>query len=708
MHRFFGRHCIYKERFIKYEIMNKILLILIVFFTNQFAFSQEKSKLGQYDWLGERHSPTVIEWVEQQNSKTLEYIGATKLVEDLEKWQRKFDKQYNWETFGTFLNEAEQIGPYAEGISGKTWFRMPFETYLKGMSPGFFSVNIESLSLSSNQNWLYDKVVSNPKNYDQCLVFYKKKGHSQHKGFVEFDLKTKQKIENGFELPPSKTTAKWRDQESIFISTNLENPYRSASKLRIWKRGTPIENAEVIFEAPNPNTSVELLSFNNELFIREQRQAYDESWYHLKNDKVSPLFLPKDVKDLAVVSGQLIVHLRNEWKTKEFDFGPSSIITINFDSFLKGDQSFQPLAKSSKDFVLDEIWNTKDVLILRVLKDVQSTLHEWTFHNGQWKSKEIQDPTGWNIFVSKVQNESNRYLIRQQDFYNTKFFLRDENGMITKYAERVNKMIKPSEYEVKQQFAISKDGTQVPYFLVHKKGLKMDGTTPVMMTAYGGWGRSMLPRPLGAKWRWIMDGGAYVLANIRAGGEYGNEWHYSAIKSNRQNAYDDFFAVAQDLIDSGLSQEGRIGIHGGSNGGLLVANAFIQHPSTFGAVLIRSGSLKLDDVIAEENGNSFGPVTGERGDHAIPEEWLYMKKISPFHVLEKDKPYPPVLLLNSRNDDVSHPSRSRKFYAKMIDFGYENVYLIETEGGRHGYTDLDNETAIYLGFFYKNIHPGYK
>ncbi|MEZ2414531.1 prolyl oligopeptidase family serine peptidase [Muriicola sp. E247] len=688
--------------------MNKNIYLLIVIFIYQFAFSQEINKSDQYEWLSERHSTEVIEWVEQQNTKSLDYFESVELLNDLEKWKVKFDKQYDWKTFGKFLTEAEQVGLYAEGITGKTWFRMPFETYLAGMSPGFFEIKIKDLNINSAEDWLFDRVESNPNNFDQSLVFYKKKGHTQHQGFVEFDSKNKRKVENGFELPPSRTTAKWRDEASIYICTNLENPYRSASKLHIWERGSPIETAKVIFEAPEPYTTVELISLNNALLIKEQRQAYDDSWYHLKEDKLNPLFFPRDVKDLVVVSGQLIVHLRSQWKTKDFDFGPSSLITINFESFLKGDRSFQLLAESSKAFVLDEIWNTNDVLILRVLKDVQSSLYEWTFSDVQWKSKEIIDPSGWNIFVTKVQKESNRYLIRQQDFFGTKLFLRDENGTITKYAERINKMIKPSEYEVKQQFATSKDGTQVPYFLVHKKGLKMEGTIPVMMTAYGGWGRSMLPRPLGARWRWIMDGGAYVLANIRAGGEYGNEWHYSAIKSKRQNAYDDFFAVAQDLIDSGLSQERSIGIYGGSNGGLLVANAFIQHPSTFGAILIRSGSLKLDDVSLKETGNSFGPVRGERGDHAIPQEWMYMKKISPFHVLEKGKPYPPVLLLSSRNDDVSHPSRSRKFYAKMTALGSKKVYLIETAGGRHGYTDLDNETAIDLAFFYKNIHPEYE
>jgi prolyl oligopeptidase len=688
--------------------MNNNFSILIVLLIYQFAFSQENDGSDQYEWLGERHSPEVIEWVEQQNTKSLDYFKSVELLNDLEKWKVKFDKQYDWKTVGNFLTEAEQIGPYAEGISSKTWFRMPFESYLAGMPPAFFGIQIKSLDIKPAEDWLFDRVESNPNDYDQCLVFYKKNGHRELKGLVEFDLKTKQKVEKGFELPPSRTTAKWRDESSVYICTNLNHPYRSGSKLRIWERGSPIETAKVIFEASDPYTSVGLLSLNNELLIREQREAYDDSWYHLKDDKVKPLFLPRDVKDLAVVSGQLIVHLRSQWKTKDFDFGPSSLITINFDSFLKGDRSFQLLAESSKVFVLDEIWNTNDVLILRVLKDVQSALFEWTFSGGQWTSKEIKNPSGWNIFVTKVQNESNRYLIRQQDFFGTKLFLRDENGTVSKYAERVNKMVKPDNFEVKQQFATSKDGTQVPYFLVHKKGLKIDGTIPVIMTAYGGGGHSLLPRPLGARWRWIMDGGAYVLANIRAGGEYGNEWHYAAIKSKRQNAYDDFYAVAQDLIKTGLSQERRIGIYGGSNGGLLVANAFIQHPSTFGAVLIRSGSLKLDDVIVKETGKNMGPVSGERGDHTIPEEWLYMKKISPFHVLKKDKPYPPVLLLSSRNDDVSHPSRSRKFYVKMTALGYKNAYLIETEGGRHGYTDLDNETAIDLGFFYKNIHPAYE
>ena len=283
--------------------------------------------------------------------------------------------------------------------------------------------------------------------------------------------------------------------------------------------------------------------------------------------------------------------------------------------------------------------------------------------------------------------------------------MRQTNGSIDKIKEYIG-LVNEDEYEVNQWFATSKDGTQVPYFVVYKKGLEMTSNNPVIMTGYGGWGRSILPRTLNQYLKWVDDGGVYVLTNIRGGGEYGPDWHESARKSNRQNAYDDFKAVAQDLIDKKVTQNALIGSYGSSNGGLLVANGFIQNPGLFGAVAIWSGSIDLKEG---GSGNAKGiGATGERGDPDIPEDWEFMKKFSPLHNLEANKNYPPVLLFSSRNDDVSHAGKSRKFYQRMKDLGYSEVYLIETAGGGHGATDLPNERELELAFFYKHLHPNYE
>jgi prolyl oligopeptidase len=194
-----------------------------------------------------------------------------------------------------------------------------------------------------------------------------------------------------------------------------------------------------------------------------------------------------------------------------------------------------------------------------------------------------------------------------------------------------------------------------------------------------------------------------VLANIRGGGEYGPEWHVAAWRDKRQTAYDDFQAVAKDLIKRKVTFPKGIGIFGGSNGGILVTMSFIQQPGLFGAVISRMGALELRSC----SGLTGVRPTGERGDGDIPEHWAYMRHYSPFHNLEPGKNYPPVFLFSNRSDDIVHPCHSRKFALRMHELGYGEVYYLENETGGHGSMDLSNQHELQLAFFYRNLHPDY-
>ncbi|MGV6831187.1 MAG: prolyl oligopeptidase family serine peptidase [bacterium] len=681
-----------------------ILFIVCIIIANNLSAQESSFVYEQYDWLEDFTNQKTQDWVNDQNQKSFAYFDSLELLPKIEKWYNSYKKDKEWETVTRIPPAADQIGKYAELAQGNHWRRMLMEDFLVGKMNPELNITIDDLNLSEGTTWQFDKIISQPEKHNRAIVFYKKQGHRNLKGILEFDTAEKEIVKDGFNLDPNTTQLQWRDENSVYICTNLDFIYEHGNKLRIWNRGEPIEKARILFQSDLYKVRVKLIECNQHLFVLEEKQAFDINYFYLKNDQLTPLNLPNDLKDFKIVSDQLVVHLKSAWTLNEKVYPSGSLISIDFESFLDGNSDFKLIAESTKELVIDQIWNTDDVLIARALKDVNASLIEWSFSNGKWQSVSLDEPKGGNIQVYRIQSPSNRYYIYQDGFLEQGMYARNSDGTITKGMESIEPIERDS-IQVNQWFATSKDGTKVPYFVIHKKSLNLDNNNPVIMTGYGGWGTSLLPSSLKQYNKWVNDGGVYVLVNIRGGGEYGPEWHYGARKSKRQNAYDDFKAIAEDLITRKVTRKGIIGAHGGSNGGLLVANAFIQNPALFGAIVMRSGSINLQKGGAA-TGTGIG-ATGERGDQDIPEDWAYMKKISPLHNLKSNENYPPVLLFDSRNDDISTPSTSRKFTKRMNDLGYSDVYLLETEGGGHTYTDLSNQQDMELAFFYKNIHPNY-
>jgi prolyl oligopeptidase len=235
--------------------------------------------------------------------------------------------------------------------------------------------------------------------------------------------------------------------------------------------------------------------------------------------------------------------------------------------------------------------------------------------------------------------------------------------------------------QVEQHEATSKDGTKIPFFVVSRQGLRRDGTNPTLLYAYGGFEVSNTPAyatTLGAAW--LERGGTYVLANIRGGGEFGPAWHRAGLKEHRQRIYDDFIAVAEELIARKITSPRHLGIMGGSNGGLLVGVALTQRPELFNAVVIQVPLLDMQRYNKLLAGASW---MAEYGDPDKPDEWAYISKYSPYQNLKPGAKYPKVLFTTTTRDDRVHPGHARKMAAKMESMGYPLYYFENTEGG-HG------------------------
>jgi len=249
-----------------------------------------------------------------------------------------------------------------------------------------------------------------------------------------------------------------------------------------------------------------------------------------------------------------------------------------------------------------------------------------------------------------------------------------------------------------EQFeATSKDGTKIPYFVTRPK--KLNGPAPTVLYGYGGFEVSLTPGYSANFGRqWLTHGGIYVVANIRGGGEFGPAWHEAAVKKNRQRAYDDFAAVAQDLIKRGLTTPKQLGIMGGSNGGLLVSAVMVQHPELFGAVVCQ---VPLVDMIAYMHIGAGASWEGEYGDPAKPDERAYLLTYSPYQNVKKGVKYPPVFFVTATSDDRVTPVHARKMAARMEEQGHEVLFYENTDGGHSAAADHKQSAEMWgLSFVY--------
>jgi prolyl oligopeptidase len=334
------------------------------------------------------------------------------------------------------------------------------------------------------------------------------------------------------------------------------------------------------------------------------------------------------------------------------------------------------------------------------LNNVRGELRRYRFANGAWTFERVPAPELGSISVTSTSASTNRYFFNFSGFTQpTTLYLAEEDGTV-KEVRRLPAMFDAKGLQVQQHQATSRDGTRIPYFLVQRDGLVLDGKNPTLLYGYGGFEISMTPSysaVTGAAW--LERGGVYVVANIRGGGEFGPQWHRAALKEHRQRAYDDFIAVAEDLVKRGITKPEHLGIMGGSNGGLLVGAAFTQRPDLFNAVVVQVPLLDMQRYNKLLAGASW---MAEYGDPDKADEWAFISKYSPYHNLKTGVKYPKVLFTTTTRDDRVHPGHARKMAAKMESMGYPFYYFENTEGG-HGSGVTNEQRAKMNGIIYSYL-----
>jgi prolyl oligopeptidase len=505
----------------------------------------------------------------------------------------------------------------------------------------------------------------------------------------------------------------WLDADTVYVGTDFgpgsmtESGYPRITKR--WKRGTPLADAVTVFEGQVKDVwagvSVDRTpGFERTLAVRAT-DFYNQEWSILQGDKAVKIEAPSDARisfmhSAGVAQDTLLLELRSDFKTADRTYPRGALLAADAAAYLKGERRFTVLFEPTATRSLAGFTTTRSHVVINVLDNVASRLEEWKREGTRFTRRVIAAPFPGTLGVSSLNDPMRRddplaeaYTLNYADFLTPDSLLLGRTGS----DERSTLKSLPATYDAaglrtEQFFATSKDGTRVPYFVVWPKNVKLDGSNPTVLYGYGGFKQSMAPwYPRGFGPAWIARGGVFVVANIRGGGEFGPGWHQAAVKANKQRSYDDFIAVAEDLVQRRVTSPRHLGIEGGSNGGLLVGAVFTQRPDLFNAVVCQVPLLDMKRYHTLLAGASWVAEYGNPDDAA---EWAFISKYSPYQNVKKGVTYPRVLFTTSTRDDRVHPGHARKMAARMLAQGHELLYYENIEGG-HGLA-ADNEQRAHV------------
>ena len=581
------------------------------------------------------------------------------------------------------------------------WRRTTLAEFRKDEPTWELLLDVDALGKAEGTNWVWGGADCLRPDYDRCLINLSR-GGADATVTREFDVSDRAFVKGGFERPEAKGSLGWIDIDTVYVGTDFgPGSMTSSGYARIakeWKRGTPMAQAKVVYEGKEDDIAVTAFhddtpGYERDFVYRGLTFYTNELSLRGKDGGLTKFDLP-DGAQKSVVREWLTVELRQPWTIGGEDHAAGSLLAIKLDDFLAGKRDFDVLFAPSENTSLASSGALKDHYFINVLEDVKNRVYVLTPGQDGWKREPLVGaPAFGAVSISAVDaDESNDYFMTVTDYLTPTSLLMGSIGKAPEKLKQLPAFFDASAYEIKQHFATSKDGTQVPYFMVSRKDLELDGDNPTLLYGYGGFEVSETPRySAGVGKAWLADGGVYVVANIRGGGEYGPRWHQAALKANRNKAYEDFAAVAQDLIARKVTQPRRLGIQGGSNGGLLVGNMTVMYPKLFGAVVSQVPLLDMQRYHKLLAGASW---MAEYGDPDQPAEWEFLRKYSPYQNVSRDVDYPPVLFTTSTRDDRVHPGHARKMMARMMEQGHDVTYYENIEGGHGG--AANNAQSAYM------------
>jgi prolyl oligopeptidase len=645
-------------------------------------------------WLEDIHGARPLAWAADQSRRTLARFASPAFDSLLGRVLEVMDSDDRIPIVGRrgdHLYNFWRDRAHPRGL----WRRTTLDSYRQPTPAWDVLLDVDALGAAEGTEWVFSGAKLLPHDHTRALVALSPDG-GDAVSLREFDLQSRRFVDGGFSVPTAKSVYSWIDRDTIFLGTDFGTGSMTDSSyprtVRRLRRGQSLAEAEFVHEVTAADLEVVGVHDHTPGFERdyviEVLDFYRSRTLLVIDDDLVHVDVPDDA-DLSLHRQWLLVQPRSDWAIGGVVHPTGSLLVIGLDHFLGGARDFGVLFTPDSHTAL-ESWDwTRHHLVLTLLSDVSSRLVTLDPADG-WRRSDLGGlpPLSTAHTIDTDPDESDEYWVHTTGFTTPSSVWRgvldSESGQGEPLAliRSSPAFFDATGLEVQQHWAVSDDGTRVPYFQVARRGLVRDGSHPTLLSGYGGFQVSRLPEYNGVLGRaWLERGGVFVLANIRGGGEFGPAWHTAALKANRPRAYEDFAAIARDLVARGVTVPARLGCEGRSNGGLLVGNMLTTYPDLFGAVVCGVPLLDMKRYTHLSAGASW---VAEYGDPDVPAEWEHIRTFSPYHLLRDGTGYPPALFYAATSDDRVGPVQARKMAARMQRMGIDDVLFYENSDGGHG------------------------
>lgn len=682
-----------------------------------------------YRWLEEVQGERALAWVRERNAASRAVLeaqprfaamrdGFRAILDSRDKIPyvtRRGDALYN------FWRDAE----HPRGL----WRRSTLTEYRQAAPAWETVIDLDALALAEGENWVWAGATCLAPDYRRCLVSLSRGGADAHV-VREFDSASKTFVAGGFELPEAKSDIAWWSADTVYVGTDFGPGSLTDSGyprvIKRWQRGQPLAAATTLFEGQTQDVAasaqVDRTPGFERVVLSRATDFYNSEQFLLRGEQLHKINIPSDAS-ISFWRERALLQLRSDWVLGSTRWPAGSLLVGDASAVLAAADGaamppLQALFRPSATRSLAGFSTTRSQVLVNVLDDVAGKLEAWRPEGEpdrqRWVGREIKTPFPGTLHASALHDPeladgpdllAEAYTLTYTDFLTPDSLLlghTDSEALETLKA--LPAQFDSSGLRVEQRFVRSKDGTRVPYFIVWPKGATADGSNPTLLNGYGGFEVSKQPwYSAGFGTAWYRHGGVLVVANIRGGGEYGPTWHQAATKAGKQRSYDDFAAVAEDLIATQVTSPKHLGIQGGSNGGLLVGAVMLQRPELFGAVVCQVPLLDMQRYHLLLAGASW---MAEYGDPAIAAEWDWISKYSPYQNVKAGMKLPKLLLTTSTRDDRVHPGHARKMAARMTEQGHAPLYYENIEGGHAGAADNGQKAdmmALEFAFLWQQL-----
>jgi prolyl oligopeptidase len=647
------------------------------------------------DWVRARNEPTLAEFrdaqFERMRNEALEVLDTDARIPYV---VRRGEYLYN------FWRDAAN----PRGL----WRRTTLDSYRTDSPEWDVLIDVDELGRADDEKWVWAGAIVIEPEFTRALVNLSR-GGSDAAIVREFDMETREFIGDGFELPEGKSQIGWEDPDIVLVGTDFGDDSLTESGypriVKRWHRGTPLSDAETIFEGARTDVSATGYADRTprfeRTFVGRSLDFWNRERWELRGSELIRIDVPTDLSSMEIHREWLLIDLRTDWSVGTTTYRAGSLLAANYDEFLAGTRELQVIFSPDEHTCLHQYAWTRDRLLLITLADVASRVEIVT--PGNWHREPVSGiPAATNTAIVAADDTGDEFFLDSSGFDNPSRLLRGTDGGALEQIKSAPAFFDAENLDVQQYFATSDDGTSIPYFVVRPG--RANGPGPTLLSGYGGFETSLTPGYSGVVGRlWLSRGGTYALANIRGGGEYGPGWHTQAMREGRHQVAEDFAAVATDLVRRGITTVEQLGAQGGSNGGLLMGIMLTKYPEKFGALVCDVPLLDMRRYHLLLAGASW---VAEYGDPENPDDWEFISEYSPYQNISATRDYPPVLMTTSTRDDRVHPGHARKMTAALQAAGHRVWYYENIEGGHAGAADNEQvafKSALSYSFLWRML-----